>query len=324
MKKTFITGISGQDGSYLAEYLLGLGYEVHGLIRPAYKKDDALWRIESIRDQVKLHIGELDNSQQLESLVRTLQPDECYHLAAKSFAGLATGQEAAILQVNVNGTHHLLSALNSVAPECRFFFAGSSEIFGAAEVAPQTETTPFHPRSVYGESKVKGHELVRQYRDQHQLFACTGILYNHESPRRGLRFVTRKITSTAVKIKLGLESELRLGNIEAERDWGFAGDTVAAMHACLNNVEAPEGFVIATGWTHTVRELLALAFGELDLNYESYLVIDPDFVRPQEAVSLVGDASRAKLKLGWQPRKSFEDMIREMVLSDLDYFSHLL
>jgi len=324
MKKAFITGISGQDGSYLAEYLLGLGYEVHGLIRPASQNNDALWRIQSIRDQVNLHTGELEDSKQLESIVRTLQPDECYHLAAESFAGPPVEEEAAILQVNINGTHHLLSALTAVAPECRFFFAGSSEMFGTAEVAPQTETTPFYPRSVYGVSKVKGHSLIRQYREEHRLFACTGILYNHESPRRGRHFVTRKITVTAAKIKLGLEDELRLGNVEAERDWGFAGDYAQAMHACLNNVETPDDFIIATGQTHTVRELVALAFEELDLNYESHLVIDPEFFRPKEPVPLVGDAGKAKLQLGWQPRKSFEDMIREMVRSDLDYFSHLL
>ncbi len=324
MKKAFITGISGQDGIYLAEHLLALGYAVHGLIRPASKSDDALWRIQTIRDHVNLHTGELEDSKQLESIVRTLQPDECYHLAAESFAGPPAEEEAAILQVNIDGTHHLLSALTAVAPECRFFFAGSSEMFGTAEVAPQTETTPFYPRSVYGVSKVKGHSLIRQYREKHRLFACTGILYNHESPRRGRHFVTRKITVTAAKIKLGLEDELRLGNIEAERDWGFAGDYAQAMHACLNNVETPDDFIIATGQTHTVRELVALAFEELDLNYESHLVIDPEFFRPKEPVPLVGDAGKAKLQLGWQPRKSFEDMIREMVRSDLDYFSHLL
>lgn len=324
MKKAFITGISGQDGSYLAEFLLAKGYEVHGLIRPASQTKDPLWRIQSIHDRVTLHTGEIENAARLESILKILQPDECYHLAAESFAGSQSEKDATLLQVNVNGTHHLLSALNTAAPGCRFFFAGSSEMFGTAEVAPQTEATPFHPRSGYGESKVKGHHLTCQFRKDHRLFACTGILYNHESPRRGIRFVTRKITATAAKIKLGMEKELRLGNIEAERDWGFAGDYAQAMHACLNNTDTPEDFIIATGRTHTVRELVALAFGELDLNYESYLVIDPKFFRPKETIPLVGDASKAKLQLGWQPRKSFEDMIKEMVRSDLDYFSDLL
>lgn len=324
MKKAFITGISGQDGSYLAEVLLEKGYEVHGLIRPASQKKDRLWRIQSIHDRVTLHTGEMENATRLESILKTLQPDECYHLAAESFAGSQGEQDATLLQVNVGGTHHLLSALTSAVPGCRFFFAGSSEMFGTADVAPQTETTAFHPRSVYGESKVKGHNLICQFREDHRLFACTGFLYNHESPRRGMRFVTRKITATAAKIKLGMETELRLGNVEAERDWGFAGDYAQAMHACLNYTETPEDFIIATGRTHTVRELVALAFGELDLNYESHLVIDPEFFRPQETIPLVGDASKAKLQLGWQPRKSFEDLIKEMVRSDLDYFSDLL
>jgi len=324
MKKAFITGISGQDGSYLAELLLEKGYEVHGLIRPASQKKDRLWRIQSIRDQVNLHTGGLEDSAQLESILRTLQPDECYHLAAESFTGPQEKEEAVILQVNVNGTHHLLSALTTAVPACRLFFAGSSEMFGAAELAPQTETTPFHPRSVYGESKVKGHHLIGQFRENNRLFACTGILYNHESPRRGIRFVTRKITATAAKIKLGMEKELRLGNVAAERDWGFAGDYAQAMHACLNHTDTPEDFIIATGRTHTVEEVVALAFGELDLNYESHLVMDPKFFHPKEAVPLVGDAGKARRQLGWQPRKSFEGMIREMVQSDLDYFSDLL
>jgi len=324
MKKAFITGISGQDGSYLAELLLEKGYEVHGLIRPASQKKDRLWRIQSIRDRVHLHTGEIEDSAQLDSILRALQPDECYHLAAESFTGPPAKEEAAILQVNVTGTHHLLSALTNAVPECRLFFAGSSEMFGTAEIAPQTETTPFHPRSVYGESKVKGHHLICQFREDHRLFACTGILYNHESPRRGMRFVTRKITATAAKIKLGIAKELRLGNVEAERDWGFAGDYAQAMHACLNNTETPDDFIIATGRTHTVAEVVALAFGALDLNYEPYLIIDPKFFRPKEAVPLVGDAGRARRQLGWQPRKSFEGMIREMVQSDLDYFSDLL
>jgi GDPmannose 4,6-dehydratase len=231
--------------------------------------------------------------------------------------------ESAILKINTQSTHHLLLGLKNLAPDCRFFFAGSSEMFGQASESPQNENTPFNPRSIYGVSKVIGHDLIRYYRDHLGLFACTGIMYNHESPRRGTRFVTRKITSTAVKIKLGMETELRLGNIEAERDWGYAGDTVAAMHTMLN-ADQPDHYVIATGTTHTIQNFLERAFGELDLDYEKYLVIDPEFYRPKEDVSLVGDAGKIRSQLQWEPKVSFEDMVREMIQSDLEYFQSLL
>ena len=325
MKKALITGITGQDGSYLAEYLLARGYEVHGMVRPNTDTEEApsLWRIQSIRDKLFLHAGNLEDYSPLETLIRTVQPDECYHLAAKTFVLNSLEDESAILKTNVQGTHHLLVNLKSLAPDCRFFFAGSSEMFGKALETPQNEETPFNPRSIYGVSKVIGHDLIRYYRDHLGLFACTGILYNHESPRRGTRFVTRKITSTAVKIKLGMESELRLGNIEAERDWGYAGDTVIAMHAMLN-ADQPDHYVIATGTTHTIQVFLEQAFGELDLDYKKYLVIDPEFYRPKEDVPLVGDASKIRSQLQWEPRVSFGDMVREMVQSDLEYFQSLL
>ena len=325
MKKALITGITGQDGSYLAEYLLALGYEVHGLVRPNASTEEApsFWRIQSIRDKLFLHAGDMEDYSNLEAILQTVQPDECYHLAAETFVFNSLEDESAILKANTQGIHHLLLGLKSLAPDCRLFFAGSSEMFGQAPQAPQNENTPFNPRSIYGVSKVMGHDLIRYYRDHLGLFACTGVLYNHESPRRGTRFVTRKITSTAVKIKLGMESELRLGNIEAERDWGYAGDTVAAIHAMLN-ADQPDHYVIATGKPHTVQDFLEQAFGELNLDYEKYLVIDQEFYRPKEDIPLVGDASKIRSQLQWEPKVSFKALVQKMIQSDLEYFQSLL
>lgn len=325
MKRALITGITGQDGSYLAEYLLDRDYEVHGLLRPGSgdASDPSFWRIQKVRDQLHLHAGNLEKTRDLEDLIQAIQPEECYHLAAETFVFHSLEDESAILKSNTQSTHHLLLALKAHAPNCRFFFAGSSEMFGHAPEAPQNENTPFNPRSIYGVSKVIGHDLIRYYREHQGLFACTGILYNHESPRRSTRFVTRKITSTAVKIKLGIESELRLGNIESERDWGHAKDTVTAMYAMLAT-DNPEDYVIATGRTHTIRNFLERAFGELDLDYEEYLVIDPGFYRPKEEVPLVGDPDKIRSQRHWQPKVSFEEMVREMVQSDLEYFQRML
>jgi GDPmannose 4,6-dehydratase len=325
MKKALITGITGQDGSYLAEYLLAKGYEVHGLIRPnAGSEEDCFsWRIQSIRDKLFLHACNLEDYSNLETILRSIQPEECYHLAAETFVFNSLEDESAILKTTTQSTHHLLLGLKNMVPDCRFFFAGSSEMFGQASESPQNENTPFNPRSIYGVSKLIGHDLIRYYRDHLGLFACTGVLYNHESPRRGTRFVTRKITSTAVRIKLGMETELRLGNIEAERDWGCAGDTVAAMHAMLN-ADQPDHYVIATGTTHTIQKFLEQAFGELDLDYGKYLMIDPEFFRPKEDVPLIGDAGKIRSQLHWEPKVSFEDMVRKMVQSDLEYFRSLL
>lgn len=325
MKKALITGITGQDGSYLAEYLLGLGYEVHGLVRPNAEpeEDRSFWRIQEIKDKLFLHAGNLEDYSNLEDIVRTVQPDECYHLAAETFVFNSLEDESAILKTNTQSTHHLLLTLKNHAPDCRLFFAGSSEMFGQASESPQDENTPFNPRSIYGVSKVIGHDLIRYYRDHLGLFACTGVLYNHESPRRGERFVTRKITSTAVKIKLGMETELRLGNIESERDWGYAGDTVTAMHAMLN-ADQPDHYVIATGTTHTIQDFLEQTFEPLDLDYEEYLVIDEEFYRPKEEVPLVGNAGKIRAQLKWEPKVSFENMVREMIQSDLEYFGSLL
>lgn len=319
MKKALITGITGQDGSYLAEYLLEKGYEVHGLVRRVALEDERhrLWRLLPIKDRLVLHAGSLDSFPSLYRVVQRLQPDECYHLAAQSFVSYSFEDQFSTMQTNINGTHYVLAALHDACPECRVYFAGSSEMFGKVVETPQRETTPFHPRSVYGISKVAGFELTRNYREAYDTFACTGILFNHESPRRGHEFVTRKISYAAARIKLGLEKELRLGNLEAKRDWGFAGDYVRVMHDMLSQDE-PEDFVVGTGRTYSVRQFLEVAFGELDLNYEDYVVVDERFYRPAEVQLLVADPSKARERLGWKPNIEFEELVRMMVRSDLE------
>ena len=321
MKKALITGITGQDGSYLAEHLLSLGYHVHGIVRRVALEDEAhhIHRLQDIRSKIHLHAASLESFPSLFDVFREVMPDVCYHLAAQSFVSYSFEDEFSTMNVNVNGTHFILSCLKSVSPECRFYFAGSSEMFGKVEETPQSETTQFHPRSVYGISKVAGYELTRNYREAYGLYACSGILFNHESPRRGFEFVTRKITSTAAKIKLGLASELRLGNIEAKRDWGFAGDYVKAMQLILSQ-EHPEDFVIGTGQTHTVREFLKIAFDVMGLNYQDYLVIDPLFFRSAEVEELMADSSHAKKQLNWASEVEFEDLVSMMVEADYNYF----
>ena len=321
-KKALITGITGQDGSYLAEYLLSLGYEVHGIVRRVALEDAAhrLFRIEHIKDKIKLHAASLESFPSLFKIFQEVQPDECYHLAAQSFVSYSFEDEFSTMNSNVNGTHYILSVLQSTCPECRFYFAGSSEMFGKVHEIPQRESTLLHPRSVYGISKVAGYHLTTNYREANNMYACTGILFNHESPRRGFEFVTRKITSSAAKIKLGLQSELRLGNIEAKRDWGFAGDYVEVMHAMLNQTK-PEDYVIGTGETHSVKEFLEIAFGELDLDYKKYLVIDKLFYRPAEVDILIADSSKAQKELGWKAKVSFKELVTMMVRSDLEYFT---
>jgi GDPmannose 4,6-dehydratase len=276
-----------------------------------------LWRLQSIHDRLKLHAASLESFPSLYRVIQRLQPDECYHLAAQSFVSYSFEDEFSTMQTNINGTHYVLAALHDACPKCRFYFAGSSEMFGKVVETPQRETTPFHPRSVYGISKVAGFDLTRNYREAYGTFACTGILFNHESPRRGHEFVTRKITSTAARIKLGLEKELRLGNLEAKRDWGFAGDYVRAMHAMLNRDE-PDDFVVGTGSTYSVRQFLEVAFGELDLDWQDYVVVDERFYRPAEVQLLVAEPSKARDRLGWTPRVLFEDLVRMMVRADLE------
>ena len=318
-KKALITGITGQDGSYLAEHLLSLGYEVHGIVRRVALEDPThhLWRLLSIADQLNFHSGTLESFPALYKILRDVRPDECYHLAAQSFVSISFEDEFSTMQTNINGTHYLLAAIKDTSPECRFYFAGSSEMFGMVEETPQRETTRFHPRSVYGITKVAGFELTRNYREAYNLFTCTGILFNHESPRRGFEFVTRKISSTAARIKLGLEKELRLGNIDAKRDWGFSGEYVQMMHSMLQQ-ENPDDFVIGTGETHSVREFVQIVFEDLKLNYEDFLVIDQRFYRPAEVEILVADPSKAREKLGWDPKVTFTEIALKMVRYDYD------
>ncbi len=318
-KKALITGITGQDGSYLTELLLDKGYEVHGIVRRVALEDPEhrLWRIKHLQDRIKLHAASLESFPSIYKTVNSVKPDECYHLAAQSFVAYSFEDAFSTLDININGTHYVLEAIKDCAPECRFYFAGSSEMFGKTTVAPQNESTIFNPRSSYGISKVAGYHLTRNYRESYGLKAWSGILYNHESPRRGFEFVTRKITSNVAKIKLGLAKELRLGNLEAKRDWGHAAEFVKAMWLMLQQDE-PVDYVIATGTTHSVREFLEIAFNRVGLDYKDYVVVDPQFLRPADVENLHGDSSRAQRELGWKYTLSFEDLVHEMVDADLE------
>ena len=319
MKKALITGITGQDGSYLAEHLLDLGYEVHGIVRRVAleQPERRLSRIAHLQDRIKFHSGSLESYPSIFHIISRHDFDECYHLAAQSFVAESFADGFSTMSANVDGTHYMLAALRELSPKCRFYFAGSSEMFGRVRETPQVETTPFHPRSPYGISKVAGFYLTLNYREAYDMFCVSGILFNHESPRRGFEFVTRKITSAVARIKLGLQSELRLGNLEARRDWGHAADYVRAMHLMLQQ-ETPEDYVVATGETHSVREFCELAFAEAGLDYRDHVSVDPQFYRPSEVDLLIGDAGKAQRVLGWKPQRSFRQLVREMVLSDLE------
>ena len=316
-RRALISGITGQDGSYLAEWLLGKGYEVHGVVRRVAIEDPEhrLTRLDSIRGQIKLHAASLESYASIHQVVAQVMPDECYHLAAQSFVSYSFDDEFSTLNANINGTHYLLAAAKNMVPRCRFYFAGSSEMFGKADEVPQTERTRFHPRSTYGISKVAGFDLTRNYREAYGMHASSGILFNHESPRRGFEFVTRKITSGVARIAAGKAKELRLGNLDAKRDWGHAREYVQAMWLMLQQAE-PDDYVIATGRTHTVREFAELAFAQAGLDYRNYVTPDPDLFRPAEVNILQGDASKARQKLGWEHRIGFEALVREMVEAD--------
>ena len=318
MKRALITGITGQDGSYLAELLLAKGYEVHGVVRRAAIEDTEhrMSRIKPILAKVKIHAGSIESFASVFNVVREVNPAECYHLAAQSFVANSFEDEFSTLMTNINGTHHMLSAIRALVPSCRFYFAASSEMFGNAP-PPQNETTPFRPRSAYGISKLTGYHLVRNYRETYGLFAVNGILFNHESPRRGFEFVTRKITSHAARIKKGLARELRLGNLEAKRDWGHAKDYVLAMWLMLQR-DSPEDFVVGTGESHSVREFTEIAFRRLGLNFQEHVIVDPTYYRPAEVHDLVADAAKSREKLGWANRCGFADLVEEMVQSDLE------
>src|SRR5438034_1124758 len=313
-----ITGITGQDGSYMSELLLEKGYSVHGIIRRVALEDPDhhLWRLRNVLKDLDLHSASLESFASLHRVIRSVKPDECYHLAAQSFVSYSFEDEFSTLNANINGTHYVLAVLHDLAPQCRFYFAGSSEMFGRAEEVPQNEKTRFHPRSAYGISKVAGYELTRNYREAYGLHASTGILYNHESPRRGHEFVTRKITSHAARIKKGLTRELRLGNLDARRDWGHAREYVKAMWMMLQQDES-EDYVIATGEQHTVREFAELAFAHLGLDYRDHVVVDTQFLRPADVETLLGDASKARKKLGWTYGVTFKELVQEMVEADL-------
>jgi GDPmannose 4,6-dehydratase len=323
MKKVLITGITGQDGSYLSELLLEKGYEVHGIVRRvALEHPQArMWRLRHILDRVHIHSASMESYASLFNIISELKPDECYHLAAQSFVSYSFEDEFSTIDTNLNGTHYVLSAIRRQAPDCKFYFAASSEMFGHVKETPQNEDTPFHPRSPYGISKMAGFELTRNYREAYGLFALSGILFNHESPRRGGEFVTRKISSAAAKIKLGIENEVRLGNLEAKRDWGHSRDYVRAMWLMLQQDERDD-YVVASGESHSVRDFLEAAFNYVDLDYRDYFIIDDNLYRPSEVNLLQGDASKAREKLGWSPTVSFEELVKEMVEGDLEWYAN--
>ena len=316
-RRALITGITGQDGSYLAEFLLAKGYEVHGIVRRVALEDPRrrLGRIAHLLDRVHLHAASLESFPSVYRVFRNVLPDECYHLAAQSFVSYSFDDEFSTLNTNVNGTHFVLAALKEVAPKCHFYFAGSSEMFGKAEQVPQTEATRFHPRSAYGISKVAGFELTRNYREAYGAHASSGILFNHESQRRGFEFVTRKITFSLSQILAGKSKELRLGNLDAKRDWGHARDYVEAMWLMLRQ-EEPDDYVIATGETHSVREFAETAFALAGLDANRYIVIAPELHRPAEVDLLVGTPAKARATLGWKAKTNFRDLVSEMVAAD--------
>jgi GDPmannose 4,6-dehydratase len=322
MKKALITGITGQDGSYLTEHLLDLGYEVHGLVRRVAleQPEHRLSRLRSVLSRIHIHAANLDSYASIFHVLSKHEFDECYHLAAQSFVAESFVDGFSTMQTNINGTHYVLAALREVQPKCRFYFAGSSEMFGKAQAVPQKEDTPFHPRSPYGISKVAGFQLTINYREAYGMFCCNGILFNHESPRRGYEFVTRKITHGVARIKTGLASELALGNLEAKRDWGHARDYVRAMHLMLQQ-PTPDDYVVATGETHSVREFCELAFAQVGLDYRDFVKRDEVVYRPAEVDLLIGDASKAHRMLGWKPDVGFKGLISEMIQSDLEMVS---
>ncbi len=331
MKKALITGITGQDGSYLAEFLLGKGYQVYGIVRRS--SNSSLDRVEHIKGKLNFIHGDLTDQSSLDEAVRTVQPDEIYNLAAQSFVPVSWNQPALTSDVTGLGVTRLLEAVRKYKPDAKFYQASSSEMFGKVRETPQTETTPFYPRSPYGVAKVYGHWITVNYRESYDLFACSGILFNHESPRRGLEFVTRKVTRTIARIKLGLAKELKMGNLDAKRDWGFAGDYVDAMWLMLQQPK-PEDFVIATGQTHTVRRLVELALEGAGITLEwrgtginevgvdkktnrKVVAIDPQFFRPAEVDLLIGNPGKAKKYLGWEPKVSFDQLVKMMMEEDL-------
>ncbi len=320
-KKALITGITGQDGSYLAEFLLGKGYEVYGMVRRSSTINYE--RISHIQDSLRLIQGDLLDQNSLIEALKIAEPDEVYNLGAQSFVPTSWNQPVLTGEFTALGVTRILEAIRTVNPKIRFYQASSSELFGKIRETPQNEKTPFYPRSPYGVAKVYGHWITVNYRESYGIFCCSGILFNHESPRRGLEFVSRKVTSAAAKIKLGLQKELRMGNLDARRDWGFSGDYVEAMWLMLQQ-KGPEDYVVASGISHSVKDLIKVAFDYVGLDWEKYVGSDPKLFRPAEVDYLLGDPGKAKSKLGWHPKVTFEELIRMMVDADLQIYQRSL
>jgi len=317
-KVALITGITGQDGSYLAELLLKKGYDVHGIVRRVALEDEThrVWRIRKILSDVTLHSASLESYASLFKIIQKIKPDEVYHLAAQSYVTYSFEDEFSTLNTNINGTHYILSAVKEFNQKLKFYFAGSSEMFGKVKQIPQNENTPFHPRSSYGISKVAGYHLTKNYREAYNLHASTGILFNHESPRRGFEFVTRKITFAVARIKKGLQKKIKLGNINSKRDWGHAEDYVNGMWLMLQQ-NNPGDYVLGTGKEHSVKDFAEKAFSHVGLNYKDYLIIDEKLIRPAEVDTLLADYSKAKKELKWEPKITFDNLVVNMVENDL-------
>ena len=322
-KVALISGITGQDGSYLAELLLDKGYNVHGIVRRVALEDAThrLWRLRNILKDLTLHAASLESYASLFKIVQTVKPDEIYHLAAQSYVVYSFEDEFSTLNTNINGTHYILSAVKEFSKNLKFYFAGSSEMFGKVKQIPQDESTPFHPRSPYGISKTAGHYLTINYREAYKLHASTGILFNHESPRRGFEFVTRKISFAIARIKKGLQKKLKLGNMKSKRDWGHAQDYVKAMWSMLQQ-DIPGDYVVGTGIKHSVEDFAKKAFAHVGLNYKDYVVIDNNLIRPAEVDALIANYSKAKKILKWEPKISFDNLVKGMVESDLDFITN--
>ena len=318
MKKALITGINSQDGSYLAELLLEKGYEIHGTVRRSSLENAAkMENVAGIINKIAIHACSIEDPISIFKLIAKINPDECYHLAASSFVSYTFEDESSVIATNFNTTHNLLSSIKELVPNCRIYFAGTSEMFGDADCTPQNEQTRFNPRSIYGISKLASYHLVKRYREQYGLFACTGIAYNHESSRRNPSFVTRKISIGVAKIALGMIDSFELGNIEAVRDWGYSPDYVEAMWKMLQNERGAIDYVIATGITHTVSDVLEIAFASVGLRYENRVLINDAFFRPSESKTLCGDSSKIINELAWLPKKQFSEIIAEMVINDV-------
>ena len=319
-KSALITGITGQDGSYLSEFLLKKGYKVHGIVRRVASEDEShrFWRLRHLKDKITIHAGSLESYASIINIITKVKPNEVYHLGAQSYIDYAFKDEFSTINTNINGTHFLLSAIKEFSPKTKFYFAGSSEMFGKVRQIPQTEKTPFYPRSVYGISKVAGFDLTRNYREAYNLFCCSGILFNHESPRRGFEFVTRKITHSVARIKFGLQKDLKLGNMSAKRDWGHAKDYVEAMWLMLNQ-KKPDDYVISTGKHYSVKDFTKLAFRLVGLDYKKYVKVQKSLYRPSEVETLLGDCRKAKKSLNWKPKYDFKKLVEDMVRADLEF-----